>query len=84
MHMRLAAAIEMGRAAAGGVSITVGARSIMLKPLTELAHEEIKMRSLPELLSGRKGGSLGVTEPGGGSDVARIKTTAKRDGNEWC
>ncbi|MGC6475614.1 MAG: acyl-CoA dehydrogenase family protein [Parvibaculales bacterium] len=83
MHMRLAAAIEMGRAAAGGVSITVGARSIMLKPLTELAHEEIKMRSLPELLSGRKGGSLGVTEPGGGSDVARIKTTAKRDGNEW-
>ena len=32
---------------------------------------------------GRKGSSLGVTEPGGGSDVANTRTTAQRDGNHF-
>jgi acyl-CoA dehydrogenase len=62
---------------------SVGSRSIMLKPLTELANDEIRQRVLPELLSGRKGGALGITEPGGGSDVANMKTTARKDGDEW-
>ena len=82
-HMRKASAVEMGRSSAGGVMASVGSRSIMLKPLTELANDEIKNRVLPELLSGRKGGALGITEPGGGSDVARMQTTARRDGDEW-
>ncbi len=83
MHMRKAVGIEMGRSSAGGVMASVGSRSIMLKPLTELANEEIKSRALPDLLSGKKGGALGITEPGGGSDVANIKTTAHKDGDEW-
>jgi len=62
---------------------SIGSRSIMLKPLTELANDEIRQRVLPELLSGRKGGTLGITEPGGGSDVANMKTTARKDGDEW-
>ena len=82
-HMRKASAVEMGRSSAGGVMASVGSRSIMLKPLTELGNDEIKNRVLPELLSGRKGGALGITEPGGGSDVARMQTTARRDGDEW-
>jgi len=82
-HMRKASAVEMGRSSAGGVMASVGSRSIMLKPLTELANDEIKNRVLPELLSGRKGGALGITEPCGGSDVARMQTTARRDGDEW-
>ncbi len=81
--MRKDAAVEMGYVAAGGLMASVGSRSIMLKPLTELANEDIKQRALPELLSGRKGGALGITEPGGGSDVANMKTTAKRDGDHW-
>ena len=81
--MRKASSFEMGRSSAGGLFASIGSRSIMLKPLVELANEEIKSRSLPELLSGRKGGALGITEPGGGSDVARIKTTAQREGHEW-
>ena len=83
MHMRKAVGLEMGRSSAGGVMASVGSRSIMLKPLTELANDEIKSRALPDLLSGKKGGALGITEPGGGSDVANIKTTARKDGNEW-
>ena len=82
-HMRKAVGIEMGRSSAGGVMASVGSRSIMLKPLTELASDEIKNRVLPELLSGKKGGALGITEPGGGSDVARMKTTARRDGDHY-
>ena len=83
MHMRKAVGIEMGRSSAGGVMASVGSRSIMLKPLTELANDEIKQRALPDLLSGKKGGALGITEPGGGSDVANIKTVAHKDGDEW-
>ncbi len=81
--MRKDVAIEMGYCAAGGVMASVGSRSIMLKPLSELAHDDIRSRALPELLSGRAGGSLGITEPGGGSDVANLKTTAHRDGTDW-
>ena len=82
-HMRKASGVEMGRSSAGGLMASVGSRSIMLKPLTELANEEIRQRVLPELLSGRKGGALGITEPGGGSDVANMKTTARKEGDEW-
>ncbi len=81
--MRKDVSVEMGRASAGGLFASVGSRNIMLGPLTELANEEIKLKALPDLMSGKKGGSLGITEPGGGSDVARMKTTARKDGNEW-
>jgi acyl-CoA dehydrogenase len=82
-HMRKATGVEMGRSSAGGLMASVGSRSIMLKPLSELANEEIRQRTLPELLSGRKGGALGITEPGGGSDVANMQTTARKEGDEW-
>lgn len=81
--MRKDISVEMGRTSAGGLFASVGSRNIMLGPLSELANEEIKMRALPDLLSGKKGGSLGITEPGGGSDVAQMKTEARKDGNEW-
>ena len=81
--MRKDVSVEMGRTSAGGLFASVGSRNIMLGPLTELANEEIKLKALPDLMSGQKGGSLGITEPGGGSDVARMKTTARKDGNEW-
>ena len=81
--MRKDVSVEMGRTSAGGLFASVGSRNIMLGPLTELANEEIKLKALPDLMSGKKGGSLGITEPGGGSDVARMKTTAQKDGNEW-
>ena len=81
--MRKDVSVEMGRSSAGGLFASVGSRNIMLGPLTELANEEIKIKALPDLMSGKKGGSLGITEPGGGSDVARMKTTARKDGNEW-
>ena len=81
--MRKDISVEMGRTSAGGLFASVGSRNIMLGPLAELASEEIKMKALPDLMSGKKGGSLGITEPGGGSDVAQMKTLAHKDGDEW-
>lgn len=81
--MRTASAEELGRGGIGGVIASIGSRSIMVGPLSELAAEDIKMQALPEILSGRKGGALGITEPSGGSDVANMQTRAYRDGDEF-
>lgn len=81
--MRLASAEELGRGGVGGVVAAIGSRSIMVGPLATLADEAIKLRALPEILSGRKGGALGITEPAGGSDVARMQTRAVREGEHW-
>jgi len=81
--MRAAVGEEFHRCGASGIPAAFGGRGISVGPIAKLASEEIKMRSLPDVLAGKKGSSLAITEPGGGSDVARMKTTAKRDGNHF-
>jgi acyl-CoA dehydrogenase len=81
--MRAAYAEELGRCGAGGVSAALNGRVISIEPINRLASPEIRARVLPEIISGRKGSSLGITEPGGGSDVANMQTTARRDGNHF-
>ena len=81
--MRTAVAEEFGRGGAGGVIASIGSRSIMVGPLSTLAAPDIKSRALPEILSGRQGGALGITEPTGGSDVANLQTRAVRDGDDY-
>jgi alkylation response protein AidB-like acyl-CoA dehydrogenase len=51
--------------------------------LTELTTEEQKQRWLPKFSSGEYVTAIGMTEPGGGSDLAALKTTAVRDGSDW-
>ncbi|AEF39248.1 acyl-CoA dehydrogenase family protein [Hoyosella subflava] len=51
--------------------------------LTELATEEQKQRWLPGFVSGEIITAIAMTEPGTGSDLQGIKTTAKKDGNDW-
>ncbi len=81
--MRAAAAEELGRWAPGGVISGIGARGIMVGLVDALASDDIKARALPDILAGRKGGALGITEPSGGSDVANLQTRARRDGNDY-
>ena len=50
---------------------------------TNYASEEQKQRWLPKLASGEFVGAIAMTEPGTGSDLQSIKTTAKRDGDEY-
>lgn len=81
--LRAISAEEMGRCGFGGVPAATGVRSITLEPLQRLAAPEIRERVLKDIVLGRKDSSLAITEPSGGSDVARLKTTAKRDGNHY-
>jgi len=81
--MRAIAAEEMAKCGFGGIGAAVGGRGISLDPIQRLAAPEIRDRVLKDIVLGKKGSSLGITEPSGGSDVARLKTTAKRDGNHF-
>lgn len=81
--MRTDCAVALSMCGAGGVPAALGGRGISLDPIQKLANEDIRMRVLPEVISGRKGSSLGITEPSGGSDVANLKTTAVKDGDSW-
>lgn len=74
---------ELTRVGVGGLSASLRSNTIGGPPIARAAREHIKARVLPEILSGRKISALAITEPGGGSDVAAIKTTARRDGDEY-
>ncbi|MEH0554028.1 acyl-CoA dehydrogenase family protein [Streptomyces sp. B21-101] len=51
--------------------------------LVTLLTEAQKKRWLPGVVTGEILTAIGMTEPGGGSDLAALKTTATRDGDEW-
>jgi alkylation response protein AidB-like acyl-CoA dehydrogenase len=52
-------------------------------PVHVFGTEEQKQKYLVPAIKGEKIACLGITEPDAGSDVAGIKTTAVRDGDEW-
>ncbi len=51
--------------------------------LVQLGTEEQKQRWLPGVASGEILLAIGMTEPSGGSDLAALRTTAVRDGDQW-
>jgi alkylation response protein AidB-like acyl-CoA dehydrogenase len=65
------------------ISGAIGTHHILTYVLTHYGTEEQRQRFLPDLASGRKRGGLALTEPGGGSDVANLRTTAEKDGEEY-
>ncbi len=68
----------------GGVAAGLNAHtSIAMPPIFNFGTEEQKQRWLVPGIAGEKIGALGITEPGAGSDVAGIKTTARRDGDRY-
>jgi acyl-CoA dehydrogenase len=72
---------ELTRSGSGGVAAGLMSHSIALPPILTLGNNEQKQRFIPPVLRGEKIASLGITEPGGGSDVANIRTRAVRDGD---
>ncbi len=75
---------ELGRSTYGGFSATVLVHTDMASPhLARAGTPEQKAKYLPGIIAGEKITSIGVTEPGGGSDVAALRTRAVMDGNEW-
>ncbi|CAN5183740.1 acyl-CoA dehydrogenase family protein [soil metagenome] len=68
----------------GGFIITVLVHTDMASPhLHHAGTPEQKSKYLPDVIAGRKITAVGITEPGAGSDVAGIKTSARRDGDDW-
>ena len=65
------------------LSGAIGTHHILTYVLTHYGTEEQKERFLPDLASGKKRGGLALTEPGGGTDVANLQTTATKDGEEY-
>ena len=62
----------------------VGIHADIVAPyLVHLTNDEQKKRWLPDFCSGDLLTAIGMTEPGGGSDLANLKTTAVRDGDDW-
>ncbi|MEK9866829.1 MAG: acyl-CoA dehydrogenase family protein [Betaproteobacteria bacterium] len=68
----------------GGFIVTVLVHTDMASP--HLVHagspDQIKTY-LPQVISGEKITAVGISEPDAGSDVAGIRTSAKRDGDDW-
>ncbi len=73
---------EMARAGVTGPGFNI--HSDMVATYVErFGSEELKRKWLPGMISGEVIGSLGITEPGAGSDVRGIRTTARREGDEY-
>ncbi len=74
---------ELARAGCGGLQASLGSHGIGLPPVVAHGSEALKRRVVPPVLSGEKIAALAITEPGGGSDVAALKTMALRDGDHY-
>lgn len=75
---------ELGRSTCGGFAITVLVHTDLASPyVINFGSEEQKERWLAAFASGESITAIGVTEPDAGSDVAAIRTTARRDGDGW-
>jgi butyryl-CoA dehydrogenase len=74
---------EISRAcASSGVILSVN-NSLVCDPLLKFGNEEQKRRYLKPLASGEKLGCFALTEPGAGSDAGALRTTARRDGDDY-
>ncbi len=75
---------ELARCGSGGVAFSVVVHTDMSSPwLARLGTDEQKERFLPAITKGETVCALAITEPGAGSDMAALETTARRDGDHW-
>jgi acyl-CoA dehydrogenase len=80
---RLVACVELAQCGAGGILASLMSHTIALPPVASLGSAAIKAQVLPAVLAGQKIAALAVTEPGGGSDVAALRTTARLAGDAY-
>lgn len=74
---------ELARPGAGGTCASLMTHGIGLPPILAMGGAEMQRRIAPAVLAGEKIICLGITEPGGGSDVAQLKTRATRKGASY-
>ena len=82
--MRNAVSITMARhAGSGGLMASLFSLNIGLPPVLLEGAPELQQEVIPPVLRGERIAALAITEPGGGSDVAALRSTARRDGDAW-
>lgn len=74
---------ELARVGAGGITASLMVHGIGLPPIINIGSDELKARIAPDVIEGRKQIALGITEPDAGSDVARLKTRARLEGDHY-
>ena len=80
----MVASEALGVANCGGVPLAIGVQTDMCTPaLHRFGSDELKKQYLAPSIAGDMVGCIGVSEVGGGSDVAALKTTAKSDGDDY-
>lgn len=76
---------ELGAVDCGGIPMAIGVQTDMCTPaMNRFGSEHVKSNFLAPAIAGDAVGCLGVSEPGGGSDVAAVKTTATKQGDEYA
>ena len=74
----------LGDIACGGVPMAIGVQTDMATPaLARFGSDALKREFLAPAIRGEHVACIGVSEPGAGSDVAAIKTTAHKDGGDY-
>ncbi len=80
----MAMAETLGHIDCGGVPMAIGVQTDMCTPaLARFGSEYLKREFLAPAIAGDTVGCIGVSEPGAGSDVAGIKSHARKDGDDY-
>ena len=75
---------ELGAIHCGGVPMAIGVQTDMCTPaLARFGSDELREEFLRPAIAGEMIGCIGVSEVGGGSDVAALKTGARKDGDDY-
>ena len=82
--LRNALSVAMSRwGASGGLMASLFSHNIALPPILRHGTRALQQEVIPPVLRGEKIAALAITEPGGGSDVAAIRTMAWREGDDY-
>ena len=80
----LAMAEALGHIDCGGIPMAIGVQTDMCTPaLARFGSDELRQQFLAPAIAGDMVGCIGVSEPGAGSDVAAIKSHARKDGDDY-
>jgi acyl-CoA dehydrogenase len=83
-QLRNAMTVALARfGGSGGLMASLFSHNIGLPPILRHGSAALQQEIVPAVLRGEKIAALAITEPGGGTDVAALRTTARRDGDDY-